>query len=258
MSGEIAFNVVIPSRYAASRLPGKPLRAIVGRSMIARVWDRAMASGAQEVVVATDDERIVTEIESFGGEAMLTSSEHASGTDRLAEVASRLGWGEDIVVVNLQGDEPCIPVELIAQVATALSATPLAGIATMATPISTSEELFNDNAVKVVLDERDMAQYFSRAPIPWVRGLFRPGEICTNLPSEHKFLRHIGMYAYRAGVLKTMAAHPSNAHERAESLEQLRALAMGIGIHVSIVDEAPPAGVDTQADLERACRYFSE
>lgn len=253
-----SFKVIIPSRFAASRLPGKPLKSIAGRSMVARVWDRGMASGAEEVVVATDDERIVEEMERHGGVAMLTSSDHVSGTDRLAEVVARLGWSEDTVVVNLQGDEPCIPVELITEVAHALVANPEAGIATMAAPISTAEELFNDNAVKVVLDEVGMASYFSRAPIPWVRGVFKPGELPSTLPTEPRFLRHIGMYAYRAGVLGRMAATPQSENEKAESLEQLRAMAIGIRIHVTVIDEAPPPGVDTQEDLDNASQYFSE
>jgi 3-deoxy-manno-octulosonate cytidylyltransferase (CMP-KDO synthetase) len=250
------FKVVIPSRFAASRLPGKPLRLIAGRSMIARVWDRAMASGAEQVIVATDDERIVAEVEACGGEAMMTSQEHASGTDRLAEVATRLHWADDAVVVNLQGDEPCIPVELIQEVAAALIANPRAGIATMATPIREVAELFNDNAVKVVVKSDGMASYFSRAPIPWVRGAFHPGQVPGDLPAEFEFLRHLGMYAYRAGILRRMAGHEQVASERAESLEQLRALAMGIEIHVTTIADAPAPGVDTEEDLRRAEQEF--
>lgn len=226
--------------------------------MIARVWDRAVASGADEVIVATDDERIVREVHSCGGTAMLTSSEHASGTDRLAEVVERLGWSDDTIVVNLQGDEPCVPVALIGQVAASLAEDPKVGIATMATPIREAVELFNDNAVKVVLDETNVASYFSRAPIPWVRGVFQTGAIPDELPLSCRFLRHIGMYAYRAEVLRLMATHPQTENEKAESLEQLRAMGMGIRIHVDVIDEAPPPGVDTEADLERARRYFSE
>jgi len=252
------FNVIIPSRFAASRLPGKPLKSIAGRSMVARVWDVGIASGAQEVIVATDDERIVREIENCGGRAVLTRADHASGTDRLAEVVTGLEWSDDTVVVNLQGDEPCLPVSLLQEVASSLVSAPEAGISTMATPISSPSELFNDNAVKVVLDELGMASYFSRAPIPWVRGVFHSGEISKVLPKDVSFLRHIGMYAYRAGVLKAMAAHPQSSNEMAESLEQLRAMAMGIQIAVSVIAQAPPAGVDTQDDLERATEYFSE
>ncbi len=258
MSQEAGFNVIIPSRFAASRLPGKPLKSIVGRSMIARVWDIAVSSGADEVIVATDDARIVDEVVACGGKAMLTRHDHASGTDRLAEVVESLAWPDETVVVNLQGDEPCIPVELIRDVAGALRANTNAGIATMATPISTTEELFNDNAVKVVVDEQSLASYFSRSPIPWVRGVFHPGQIPQHLPPEFRFLRHIGMYAYRAGVLGELARQPQTHNEIAESLEQLRAMALGIAIHVTIIDEPPPPGVDTAADLERACTYYSE
>ncbi len=245
------FKIVIPSRYAASRLPGKPLRDIAGRSMIARVWDRAVLSGASEVIVATDDERIVAEVEKCGGKAVMTSPDHASGTDRLAEVVSICGWSDDTVVVNLQGDEPSIPVALLQDVASALVANSAAGIATMATPISEASELFSENAVKVVADEAGMALYFSRAPIPWVRGLFSDKAKRDSLPAETLFLRHIGMYAYRAGVLRRIAAHTQSQAEMAESLEQLRAMAMGIGIHVTTIAEAPLPGVDTEEDLLR-------
>lgn len=252
------FHIVIPSRFAASRLPGKPLRQIAGRTMVARVWDRAMASGANQVLVAADDTRIVDEIERCGGVAMLTSQEHASGTDRLAEVARRLRWSDDTIVVNLQGDEPCIPEGLSSELAACLLANPSASIATMATPIYTAEELFSDNAVKVVISDAGKALYFSRAPVPWVRGHFRPGERPAQLPTGYSFYRHIGMYAYRAGVLQQLAAQPQAAIERAESLEQLRAMAMGVDIHVRIIDEAPPPGVDTEADLAAAEKFFAQ
>lgn len=225
--------------------------------MIARVWDRAMASSAEEVVVATDDERIVAEVERCGGQAMMTSADHACGTDRLAEVVDTLGWPKETVVVNLQGDEPCIPVELIDKVAQALLDCPEAGIATMATGITEPEELFSTNAVKVVLNEKGMASYFSRAPIPWVRSHFKLGSVPESLPSEPTFLRHLGMYAYRAGVLQNLASHQPSPCEQAESLEQLRALAMGISIHVSCIANAPAPGVDTEEDLARAEREFS-
>ncbi len=251
------FKVVIPARYAASRLPGKPLREIAGRSMIARVWDRGIASGASEVIVATDDQRIVDEIARQGGTAVMTSPDHPSGTDRLAEVAALRGWSGDTIVVNLQGDEPCIPVVLLAEVASALATHSEAGVATMATEIHEAAELFSDSAVKVVLSESGMAHYFSRAPIPWVRGVFSPGVIPTSLPKGTVFLRHIGMYAYRASVLEQIAAHKPVPCERAESLEQLRGMAMGIGIHVSVIAEAPAPGVDTEADLARAELEFA-
>ncbi len=226
--------------------------------MVARVWDRAIASGATEVIVATDDERIAREVKACGGVALMTSEDHASGTDRLAEVATTMNWSDETLVVNLQGDEPCIPVALLQQVAAALSEHESAGIATMATPITTAAELFSESAVKVVTDEAGMAHYFSRAPIPWVRGVFVPGTVPTSLPEGHRFLRHIGIYAYRTGVLKRVAAHEQAASERAESLEQLRALSMGIGIHVTTIAEAPTPGVDTEEDLQRVQSEFSE
>lgn len=245
------FRVIIPARYSSSRLPGKPLRDIAGRPMVAHVWDHAVASGAAETWVATDDERIVRAVEEHGGRAILTSAEHESGTDRLAEVAR--DWPDDTIVVNLQGDEPGVGPELIQLVANALATNPAAGVATLATPIDSPQELFDPNAVKVVLDDAGMALYFSRAPIPWVRGVFTPGSLqlgCEGL-RERTFLRHLGLYAYRAGTLRRLAAEPPNAHEQAEALEQLRALGLGVGIVVSVIDEAPLHGVDTEEDLRR-------
>jgi 3-deoxy-manno-octulosonate cytidylyltransferase (CMP-KDO synthetase) len=245
-----AFRVVIPSRYNASRLPGKPLRRLAGRTMIAHVYDRGVDSGASEVLVATDDERIRAEVEGFGGRALMTSPDHASGSDRLAEVVDQLGWSDDSIVVNLQGDEPCMDSALLRRAALALSERPNAGIATFATPIRNATDVFDPNVVKVVLDDDGMASYFSRAPIPWVRDTFPTQQ----LPPGVSFLRHLGLYAYRGGVLRRLAAEAQRPAERAESLEQLRALALGIGIHVSVIDQAPGHGVDTEDDLARAQR----
>ncbi len=245
------FCVVIPARHGSSRLPGKPLRLIAGKPMIEHVWHNATRSGAREVLVATDDERIFDAVERFGGRALMTSADHASGTDRLAEVASRLQWSDDTIVVNLQGDEPCIPGELLRQPAGALHEHPAAGIATLATPIRHVRDLFDENVVKVVFDEAGMACYFSRAPIPWVRGVLTAGPSLQSLPDGTAFSRHIGIYAYRAGTLRRVAAAPSSAIERAESLEQLRALALGIRIHVSVIEHAPGFGVDTEDDIAR-------
>lgn len=247
-----AFRVVIPSRYGASRLPGKPLRQIAGRPMIEHVVRRGRESGAASVVVATDDERIEKAVQSFGGEAWMTSPDHASGTDRLAEVAARAGWSDDTVVVNLQGDEPCMPATAIRRVAALLDERPEAGVATCATPIREPAELFDPSVVKVVVDDGGLARWFSRAPIPWVRDRFAPGVVPTELPAGVPFLRHLGLYAYRVGVLRRLCAAPPHAHERAESLEQLRALCLGIEIAVAILAEAPGPGVDTEADLARA------
>jgi 3-deoxy-manno-octulosonate cytidylyltransferase (CMP-KDO synthetase) len=247
----MSFVVVIPSRYAASRLPGKPLREIAGRPMIAHVVDRGRESGATEVIVATDDQRIADAVSKEGAQAVMTSPDHASGTDRIAEVARAREWSEDTIVVNLQGDEPCIEPSLLAMVAQALRTCEDAGMSTVATPIRSAAELFDESVVKVVLDERCMARYFSRAPIPWVRGVFSQGPPAT-LPDGVPFLRHVGLYGYRVGDLLRVAQGEPVAAERAESLEQLRALAMGIGIHVSVVPESPGPGVDTEEDLERA------
>ncbi len=256
--GDDGFIVVIPARYGSSRLPGKPLRELAGRPMIAHVWDRGVECGAREVVVATDDERIVAAVEEFGGRAVMTSRECASGTDRLAEVAAREGWPDDAVVVNLQGDEPLMDAALIRRVAHGLASRPDYGMSTAAIPIREARDLFDPNVVKVVLDDASSALYFSRGPIPWVRDAFgdgssQPGE----LPADQVFLRHLGLYAYRAGVLRQIAAAEPRAHERAEALEQLRALALGIEIYVVVAERAPGHGVDTEADLARVERELT-
>jgi 3-deoxy-manno-octulosonate cytidylyltransferase (CMP-KDO synthetase) len=244
------FKVVIPARYGASRLPGKPLRLLAGRPMIAHVWDRAVESGADEVLIACDDERIRDAARGFGGRAVMTSPDHPSGTDRLAEVIAAEGWGDDTLVVNLQGDEPCMPGSAVGLVAGALTASPGAGIATLATPIREVADLFDPSVVKVVLDDAGLARWFSRAPIPWVRDAFAGGRPAA-LPENVPFLRHLGLYAYRAGVVRRLCAASPHAHERAESLEQLRALALGVAICVTLLDKAPGHGVDTEADLAR-------
>jgi 3-deoxy-manno-octulosonate cytidylyltransferase (CMP-KDO synthetase) len=246
------FKLVIPARLASRRLPEKPLRDVGGRPLIAHVWERACASRADEVLVATDDARIADVIERIGGQALLTLSEHATGTDRLAEVARRRGWDDDTVVVNLQGDEPLVPPELLDALASALANEPRAGIATAATPIGDPHELFSPHAVKVVLDAEGFALYFSRAPIPFARDHFAASSTpATSLPAEAPFLRHLGLYAYRAGTLRRLSEAPQAPLERAESLEQLRALFLGIRILVEVVPDAPPPGVDTEEDLER-------
>jgi len=219
--------------------------------MITHVLDRARESGATEIIVATDDTRIATAVAEAGGQAMLTSDAHVSGTDRLAEVAERSGWGDDEIVVNVQGDEPCVPGSLARELARALSEHPEAGMATLATPIQSASELFDPNVVKTVLDDAGLALHFSRAPLPWVRGVFECGKVAAQLPPGIPFLRHLGLYAYRVSTLLRVARAPVGTLERAESLEQLRALALGIRIHVSVVPEAPGHGVDTAEDLAR-------
>lgn len=257
------FVVVIPARYGSSRLPGKPLLDIGGVPMVVRVWQRACESRATRVVVATDDTRVKTAVESAGGEALLTASDHPSGTDRLAEVARRLGLVDEAIVVNVQGDEPLLPAALIDQVAARLVADPEASIATLAEPIIDRETLFNPNAVKVVCNRFGRALYFSRAPIPWDREAWnqnlgaqpvaQPG---TRLGTD-TWLRHIGLYAYRAGFLAEYVTWQPSPLERLEQLEQLRALHHGHHIQVALSAEPHPAGVDTAEDLERVRHWVN-
>jgi 3-deoxy-manno-octulosonate cytidylyltransferase (CMP-KDO synthetase) len=216
--------------------------------MIEHVWERARESGAAEIVVATDDQRILDVVHGFGGQAVMTSASHASGTDRLAEVARKLGWAEDVVVVNLQGDEPLLPGLWLARIARLLEGEPRAGIANLATPVQADVDIANPNVVKVVTDQEGFALYFSRAPIPWVRDGYRlPSQFA--LTPEIPVLRHLGLYAYRVGALTRVAESPPVAIERAEALEQLRALHLGIRIKVEVTTENLGHGVDTEADL---------
>lgn len=243
-----SFRVVIPSRLSSTRLPNKPLLDVAGKPLVVRCLDVALRAGAREVLVATDDERIAEVVRAAGGDVQLTRADHPSGTDRLAEVAQARGWRDDEVVVNLQGDEPLVPPELLVRLAQQLTEHPSAGIATMATPIHTVAELRSPNAVKVVLRDDGLAHYFSRAPIPFARDADHEA---TELPVGVPYLRHLGLYAYRVATLHRFVALGPHAHERAEQLEQLRPLAAGIGIHVSVLAEAPSPGVDTQEDLDR-------
>ncbi|TRX74888.1 3-deoxy-manno-octulosonate cytidylyltransferase [Pseudomonas mangiferae] len=245
----IDFTVVIPARHASSRLPGKPLQDIAGKPMVQHVWEQARRSGARRVVVATDDPRIVDACQAFGAEALMTRVEHASGTDRLAEVATQLGLDDRAIVVNVQGDEPMIPPSIIDQVAANLAAHPEAGIATLAEPLEDVAALFNPNVVKVIHDLNGLALTFSRAPLPWARDAFARDR--DQLPAGIPYRRHIGIYAYRAGFLHDFVAWGPCWLEGTESLEQLRALWHGVRIHVADALEAPPTGVDTPEDLER-------
>ncbi|MDH4652895.1 3-deoxy-manno-octulosonate cytidylyltransferase [Pseudomonas sp. JS3066] len=249
-----AFTVVIPARFASTRLPGKPLQDIAGKPMIQHVWEQARHSAAQRVVVATDDARIVEACQAFGAEVLLTRADHNSGTDRLAEVASQLGLASDAIVVNVQGDEPLIPPAIIDQVAANLAAHPEAGIATLAEPIQDVQALFNPNVVKVSSDLNGLALTFSRAPLPWARDSFAVSR--DQLPAGVPYRRHIGIYAYRAGFLHDFVAWGPCWLENTECLEQLRALWHGVRIHVADALEAPPAGVDTPEDLERVRRLL--
>ncbi|MDR5859563.1 3-deoxy-manno-octulosonate cytidylyltransferase [Halomonas eurihalina] len=248
------FIAVIPSRFASTRLPGKPLLDIAGEPMIAHVWRRACASAATRVVVATDDERIRTAFDGLDAEVVMTRGDHPSGTDRLAEVAERLGLPDDAVLVNVQGDEPLIPPALIDQVAMRLFDDPDASIATLAESITEIETLFDPNAVKVVRAASGRALYFSRAPIPWDRDAFaeRP-----ELLSTDAWLRHIGIYAYRASFLAEYRDWAPSPLEQLEQLEQLRALHHGHAIQVGLAREPNPPGVDTAADLERVRDWLS-
>lgn len=249
-----AFTVVIPARFASTRLPGKPLQEIAGKPMIQHVWQQACKSSAQQVVVATDDPRIVEACEAFGAQVLLTRVDHNSGTDRLAEVATQLGLAADAIVVNVQGDEPLIPPAIIDQVAANLAAHPEAGIATLAEPIEDAAALFNPNVVKVSSDIHGLALTFSRAPLPWARDAFARER--NVLPAGVPYRRHIGIYAYRAGFLHDFVAWGPCQLEDTECLEQLRALWHGVRIHVADALQSPPAGVDTAEDLERVRRLL--
>lgn len=243
------FKIVIPARYGSSRLPGKPLLLIGGKPMIAQVCERALEAGASEVVVATDDERIGEAIAGLGVKAVMTRSDHNSGTERIAEVADILAWADSELIVNVQGDEPLMRPELIRRLAKVLAVQGEAEVATLAAPIAERAEVFNPNAVKVVLDRNGHALYFSRAPIPWYRDSFAAAD--DGLPEGFVYLRHIGIYAYTAGFLRRYVRWPASRLESIESLEQLRILWSGERIRVLPVERAPEAGVDTEADLHR-------
>ena len=244
------FKVVIPARYGSSRLPGKPLLALAGKPMIQHVAERARESGAESVLVATDDARIVSACADFGVEAMLTGADLQSGSDRVAEAVERSGWPDDTIVVNLQGDEPLMPPALIDQVAANLAGQAGVGVATLAYPIGDAETLFDPHVAKVVTDAAGFALYFSRAPLPWHRDEFMGKR--GALPKSVTFLRHIGLYAFRAGFLKRYVAWSPSPLELAESLEQLRVLWHGERILVGVAVETPGPGVDTAQDLVRA------
>jgi 3-deoxy-manno-octulosonate cytidylyltransferase (CMP-KDO synthetase) len=249
------FRVVIPARFASTRLPGKPLADIAGKPMVVRVAEAAERSGAAEVLIATDDARVAAAAQAHGKTVVMTRSDHPSGTDRLAEVASQRGWTDEVIVVNVQGDEPLLDPQLICDVAAALERDAEAVIATAAHPISSATEFFNPNVVKLVADARGRALYFSRAPIPWARDDFAADR--ETLPPNLGALRHIGLYAYRTGFLRCYQSLPPAACEQLESLEQLRALWHGFPIQVLLCDEAPMAGVDTPEDLERVRQFFA-
>ncbi len=253
------FTVVIPARYASSRFPGKPLADIGGKPMVVRVAERAAKSGAAQVIIATDDARIATAAGNHGYQALMTRRDHASGTDRLAEVAAKLGLSANAIVVNVQGDEPLIAPALIRRVAENLATHRAAAIATAACRIRDARDMANPNVVKVVLDNQGYALYFSRAPIPWARDQFSPAKLAKGireLPAGLPTLRHLGIYAYRCSFLRVYARLKPAAIERAEALEQLRALAHGYRISVAISAAVPHPGVDTPADLRKVQLLF--
>lgn len=242
----MSFTVVIPARYQSSRLPGKPLADIGGKPMIQWVYEQSIQAGAERVIIATDDARVEAAVNQFGGVVCMTSPDHESGTERLAEVVQRMAIPDDHIIVNVQGDEPLIPPSIITQVANNL-ANSTAPMATLGVEISEEAEVFNPNAVKVVTDKDGYALYFSRATIPWDRDNFADSE---NQTIAQPLLRHIGIYAYRAGFINTYINWQPSALEKIECLEQLRVLWYGEKIHVEVAKEAPAAGVDTPEDLD--------
>jgi len=245
----MAFVVVIPARFASTRLPGKPLADIAGKPMIQWVWQQAMLSGASQVVIATDDSRVEQAALEFGADVIMTSASHNSGTERLAEVVKKLQLTEDTVVVNVQGDEPFIPPAIIGQVAANLAAQQKARMATLSVPLSSIADIANPNMVKVVTDKNGYALYFSRSAIPFDRDQAFSASL-----AQH-YRRHIGIYAYRAGFIQDYISWPVSTLEQIECLEQLRVLWQGESIHVAEALETPPVGVDTPADLAHAVAH---
>jgi 3-deoxy-manno-octulosonate cytidylyltransferase (CMP-KDO synthetase) len=245
------FVVVIPARYASTRLPGKPLREINGKPMIEHVFQRGRESGARDVVIATDDERIGEAAEDFGATVCMTGDQHRSGTERIAEVADLMDWHDETIVINLQGDEPAMPPQLIDQCAALLDESS-ADLATLASPILSDEDFGNPNVVKVIRDNNGFAIYFSRATIPYPRDAARLAD------ARAAALHHHGIYAYRCGVLRRLVASDPSPLELAEHLEQLRALSLGMSIRVGVPAVRPGAGVDTEDDLVAAALELAE
>ena len=252
----MSFTVVIPARHASTRLPGKMLLNLAGKPMIAHVYERAVESGAERVIIATDHQEIVDAANKFNAEVELTSSSHQSGTERIAEVVQKRGFDDDTIIVNVQGDEPLIEPDIIRSVADNLATQHKASIATVATPITASEDFHNPNVVKVVMDNDNYALYFSRAPIPWPRDSYQNIEIDALKKQDVSqlgitFYRHIGIYAYKAEFIKTYVSLPQSPLEKIEALEQLRALSNGHKISVSITEKSSGFGIDTQEDFDR-------
>lgn len=250
------YSVVIPARYGSTRLPGKALADIGGKPMVQRVYERALRCAAAEIRVATDDSRIEEALKPLGTKVLMTSADHPSGTDRLAEAADQLGLSDDDIVVNVQGDEPLIPPEVIDQVAQNLASNPDCACATLSEPIDSADDFFDPSVVKVVSDQQGQALYFSRAPVPWPRDQAETLLQERVLPETLDAQRHIGIYAYRAGLLRQFVSWNPSRIERIESLEQLRILAHGMKIHVAQACAEVPGGVDTPADLEKVRELF--
>ncbi|GHG03005.1 3-deoxy-manno-octulosonate cytidylyltransferase [Thalassotalea marina] len=250
----MSFVVIIPARYESTRLPGKPLADIHGKPMIQWVVEKAKASGAKQVIVATDNDKVAEAVRGFGGEVCMTSANHQSGTERLAEVVEKYGFKPEQVIVNVQGDEPFIPPENIAQVAQNLAQQNKAQMATLAVNIEEVEEALNPNAVKVLMDKDGYALYFSRATIPYDRERFLGAKEINAIGDF--YLRHIGIYAYRASFIQDYVQWPTSALEQIESLEQLRVLWQGEKIHVAVAKERSAVeGVDTPEDLAKAIKF---
>ena len=262
-TGDTSFVVVIPARYQSSRLPGKVLADIDGKPMIQWVVEKAQLSGARQVIVATDNDEVAAVVNSFGAEVCKTRADHQSGTERLAEVMEKYQFSDDEIIVNVQGDEPFIPPENIAQVANNLAnqqqSSHVARMSTLAINIDSVDEAFNPNAVKVILDKDGYALYFSRATIPYDRERFLNSDATTeeNIRAIGGFyLRHVGIYAYRAGFIKDYVNWPTSELEQVEALEQLRVLYQGERIHVAVANShVPVEGVDTPEDLAKARAY---
>ena len=250
----LQFNIVIPARFASTRLPGKPLLDIGGKPMVIRVAEQAAHSGAAQIIIATDHQPIIAAAKQNNFEACMTRIDHTSGTDRIAEVSAQQAWADDTIVVNVQGDEPLIPPTLIRAVAQHLHDHPECAIATACHPIHDEASMRNPNIVKAVLDKFGNALYFSRAPIPWPRDAYAANK---PLPPSVNVLRHIGIYAYRASFLREFGDLTPAPLEQVESLEQLRALYHGYKIGVTITQDAPPSGVDTEQDLQSARQLFN-
>lgn len=248
----MSFVVIIPARYASSRLPGKPLVDIHGEPMVVHVLRQALNAGADRVIVATDHLEVADAVIAAGGEVCMTREDHQSGTERLAEVIEKMAFNDQTIIVNVQGDEPLIPSSIIRQVAENLAGADKVGMATLAVPITEAEEAFNPNTVKVVTDASGYALYFSRAPIPWDRETFTESTGHLVRPMQ----RHIGIYAYRAGFIRRYVQWQPCALEQIELLEQLRVLWYGEKIHVAQAVAIPTIGVDTQEDLERVRKFL--